>query len=98
MLAMFLGLNIGLFDAYFFKVYHQSKLKIEIVHLSKFQNNILYQSKLNRTWRKGSEICLRYPLDIYFHTFSRYGPETPNLTCFKIAPKLEKSIDHEHNI
>ena len=26
--------------------------------------------KLERTWRKASEICLR-PLDIYSHTFSR---------------------------
>ena len=42
----FSGLNIGLFDAHFFiKVYHQPKLKREIVHISKFQNKILYQSK-----------------------------------------------------
>ena len=51
MLAIFFsGLNIGLFDAYFFiKVYHQPKLKTEIVHISKFQNKILYQSK-KITW------------------------------------------------
>ena len=27
--------------------------------------------KLDSTQRKASEICLRPPLDIYFHTFSR---------------------------
>ena len=44
MLAIISGLNIDLFDAYFFiKVYHRPKLKREIVHISKFQNKILYQ-------------------------------------------------------
>ena len=43
----FSGPNIGLFDAYFSSMctYHQQKLKREIVHISKFQNKILYQSK-----------------------------------------------------
>ena len=40
--------------------------------LSKIFFYILYkQVKLDSTQRKASEICLRPPLDIYFHTFSR---------------------------
>ena len=32
---------------------------------------VKHMLKLDGTRRKASEICLRYPLDIYSHTFSR---------------------------
>ena len=57
----FSGLNIGLFDAYFSSRYHQPKLKREIVHISKFQNKILYhQKKIPDTFSTSSK-CLQDP-------------------------------------
>ena len=48
MLAIFFRPKYRLIWCLFFiKVYHQPKLKREIVHISKFQNKILYQSKKN---------------------------------------------------
>ena len=36
-----------------------------------FKDNFKQYEKLDSTRRKASEICLRPPLDIYSHTFSR---------------------------
>ena len=57
---------------FFIKVYHQPKLKREIVHISKFQNKILYQSKI--TWYilnfiealAGSQMKVKAVLNIFF--------------------------------
>ena len=51
MLAIFFRPKYRLIWCLFFiKVYHQPKLKREIVHISKFQNKILYQSKKKNNW------------------------------------------------
>ena len=46
---------------FFIKVYHQLKLKREIVHISKFQNKILYQSKKLPDTFSTSSKCLQDP-------------------------------------
>ena len=54
--------------------------------------------KLDRTRHKASEICLRFPLGIYSHAFSRKCPEPPNMTSCKVALKLRISTDRDQNL
>ena len=54
--------------------------------------SIIWHIKLDSTRRKASEICLRPPLHIYFHKFSRSCPETPNMTNFSQRVTIMRKI------